>query len=93
MALYNGDVKAATASNNTTVIAAPARVRSMYYTANASAGSIVLKNGGSSGTAMVTVAVPANGYGTIYIPGDGVRFENNVYTELTNVASVTVFYG
>ena len=93
MALYNGDVKAATASNNTTVIAGPARVKSFYYTANASAGSIVLKDGGSSGAAMVTVAVPANGYGTVYIPGDGIRFEINVYTTLTNVASVTVFYG
>lgn len=93
MAHYNGDVKAATASSNTAVIDGPARVKSFYYTANASAGSIVLKDGGSSGTTMITVAVPANGYGTVFIPGDGVRFSTNVYTTLTNVASVTVFYG
>ena len=92
MALYNGDVKSATATSNTAVIDGPARVRSMYYTANASAGSIVLKNGGSGGTTMVTINVPANAYGPIYIPGDGVRFETNVYTVLTNVSSVTVFY-
>lgn len=93
MAIYNGDVKAANASSNTTIIGGPARVKSIYYTANASAGSISLKNGGSGGTTLVTINVPANGFGTIYIPGDGIRFEANVYTVLTNVSSVTVFYG
>lgn len=93
MALYNGDVKAATASSNTAVIEGPTRVKGIYYNATASAGSIVLKDGGSGGSAIVTVATPANGYGTIYIPGDGIRFSTNVYTTLTNVTSVTVFHG
>jgi len=93
MALYNGDVKAATASSNTAVIEGPTRVKSFYYNANASVGSIVLKDGGSGGSTIVTVAVPANGFGTVYIPGDGIRFSTNVYTVLTNVASVTIFHG
>ena len=93
MALYNGDVKAANTASNTAVIEGPARVKSLYYSANSSAGTIVLKDGGSGGTAMVTVNVPASGYGTIFIPGDGIRFQSNVYTTLTNIASVTIFYG
>jgi hypothetical protein len=93
MALYSGDVKSATASNNTAVIEGPTRVKSFYYTANANVGSVVLKDGGSSGTVMVTVAVPANGYGIVPFPGDGIRFNSNVYTTLTNVASVTIFHG
>ena len=93
MSVYNGDVKAVTASNNTAIIEGPARVKSMNYRANASAGSIVLKDGGSGGSTIIDVAVPANGYGDITIPGDGVRFSTNVYTVLTNVSSVTIFHG
>lgn len=93
MALYNGDVKSATVTSSSSVFDGPARVKAIYYTANASAGSIVIKDGGSSGTAMITIATPASGYGTIYIPGDGVRCETSLYATLTNVASATVFYG
>lgn len=93
MALYNGDVKSNVATGSATVVAGPARVKTVYFTANSSAGSIVLKDGGSNGTTMATIAVPANGYGNVFIPGDGIRFETNVYIALTNVGSATVFYG
>ena len=93
MAIYNGDVKSATVSNNTSVISGPARVKSFYYTATANAGSVTLRDGGVSGTTMVTVVVPANGYGIVPFPGDGIRFGTDVYTVLANVSSVTVFYG
>lgn len=93
MALYLGDVKSNVATSSATVVGSPARVRSIYYTANASAGSIVVKDGGSGGTTVISVAVPANGFGNITIPGDGVLCSTNVYVALTNVGSATVFYG
>lgn len=93
MALYLGDVKSNVATSSSTVVGSPARVRGIYYTANASAGSIVVKDGGSGGTTVISIAVPANGFGNITIPGDGVLCSTNVYVALTNVGSATVFYG
>lgn len=93
MALYNGDVKSNVATSSATVVGGPARVKTIYFTANASAGSIVVKDGGSSGTTVMTIATPASGYGNVYIPGDGVLCSTNVYVALTNIASATVFYG
>ena len=92
MALYLGDVKSNVATSNNTVVASPARVRSLYYNANASAGSIVVKDGGSGGTTVISIATPASGYGSVLIPADGVLCSSNVYVALTNIASVTVFY-
>jgi len=92
MALYLGDVKSNVATSSATVVGSPARVRSIYYTANASAGSIVVKDGGSGGTTVITIATPASGYGSVVIPADGVLCSSNVYVALTNIASATVFY-
>lgn len=92
MALFFGDVKSNVATSSNTVVGGPARVRSIYYTANASAGSIVVKDGGSSGAAVITIATPASGYGSIVIPADGILCGSNVYVALTNIASATIFY-
>lgn len=92
MALYLGDVKSNVATSSDTVVGFPARVRGIYYTASAGAGSIVVKDGGSGGTTVISIATPASGYGSIMIPGDGVLCTSNVYVALTNVVSATVFY-
>ena len=92
MALFLGDVKSNVATSSDTVVAYPARVRSIYYTANASAGSIVVKDGGSGGTTVISIATPVSGYGSIVIPADGVLCSTIVHVTLTNIASTTVFY-
>lgn len=92
MALFLGDVRSNVATSSNTVVGSPARVRSIYYTANASAGSIVIKDGGSGGTTVITIATPASGYGSVVIPADGVLCSSNVYVALTNIASATIFY-
>lgn len=92
MALYFGDVKSNVATASNTVVGGPARIRSIYYTANTSAGSVVFKDGGASGVTVISIATPANGYGNIMLPGDGVLCSSNVYVALTNVDSATVFY-
>lgn len=74
--------------------AQPARVKSIYYVASGSAGSIVLKDGGSGGTTLLTIATPASATATeaIHIPDSGIRFRTDVHATLTNVTSVTVFH-
>lgn len=93
MAIYRGDVKSNVATESALIVGGPARVRGLYYSGTANAGSIIIKDGGSSGSAVITIAVPANAYGNVNIPGDGVLCNSNVYATIANVASVTVFHG
>jgi hypothetical protein len=56
-------------------------------------GSVELKDGGASGTTVMTVNTTALGEPfNVLIPGEGVLFSTSVYATLTD-AKVTVFYG
>lgn len=91
------DVKSKHLNASGTVFAGPARVKGFSICANASqAGTLMLKDGGSGGTTLIEIDIPSNSNPNSFyvaIPSDGVKFETNVYATLTNVASVTVFYG
>lgn len=93
MALYLGDVQSNVATSTNTIVASPNRVRGISFVAGAGAGSIVFKDGGASGTTKINIATAANSSDYIYVPGDGVRFGTNTHVTLTNITSVTVFYG
>ena len=55
---------------------------------------MVLKDGGSGGTTRMTLNTPAVAeMFNALLPAEGVRFTTDVYVDVTNVASVTVFYG
>ena len=88
------DVSSATATADGTLVAQPTRIRGIMITTTTSAGSVVLKDGGASGATKLTVNTPA--VAEIFnalIPAEGVRFTTDVYVDVTNVSSVTVFYG
>jgi len=85
------DIKATTLTEDGSVFASRARVKGVHVTTT-TAGSIILKDGGSSGVSRLNVAIGANFSGNIIIPDDGILFETNVYLDLTNATSVTVFY-
>ena len=87
------DVKANSLAASGSVFGDRTRVRGMIIEPGASAGSVVLKNGGSGGTTVLTINTLAGGetFNAI-IPGEGVLFTTDVYATLTN-AKVTVFYG
>lgn len=91
------DVKAATVVADGSAYGARTRVKGLVITPTAtSAGSVVLKDGGASGTARLTINVDAGNNGNvsnIVIPGEGIVFDTDVYLDLTTVTSVTVFYG
>lgn len=93
MALYLGDVRSNVATSSNVVVGGPARVRGIHYLANTSPGSVIIKDGGSGGSTVLSVATAANAYGNIVIPGDGILCSSNVYAALTNVDSVTIIYG
>lgn len=88
------DVKASAITASGSVYGQRTRVKAITVTTSGTAGSVVLKDGGSGGTALITLNTPAVAeMFNILIPGEGVRFENDVYGTLTNVTAITVFYG
>jgi hypothetical protein len=62
----------------------------------AGAGSVVFKDGGSGGTTRYDNKHVGFFYLTnvhVLIPGQGVLFETDVYADVTDIGSVTIFYG
>jgi len=72
-----------------------ARVKAVYIIPSATAGSVVFKNGGASGTTIMTLNTVASATQPTYVlfPGEGVLFSTNVHGTVANVGSVTIFYG
>ena len=86
------DVMAKTLAASGAVTDARTRVRGMVIEPGASAGSVTIKDGGSSGTTLFTINTTANGETfNVLIPAQGVLCETSAYATLSN-AKVTVFY-
>lgn len=86
------DIKAKSLAASGAVTDSRVRVRGMLIEPGASAGSVVLKDGGSGGTTILTINTTAAGTPfNVVIPGEGVLFLTDAYATLTN-AKVTVFY-
>lgn len=71
------------------------RVKAIYIVPDTGAGSVVFKDGGASGAVKLTVNTLASSTTPDYIliPGEGLLFQTNVYVDITDIASVMVFYG
>lgn len=71
------------------------RVKAIYIVPAAGAGTVVLKDGTTSGASnKITVNTLAASTTPDYIlmPGEGLLFQTGVYVDLTDVASVMVMY-
>lgn len=69
-----------------------ARVRGIVVEPSGSTGSVIVKDGGSSGTTLFTLNTVANGETfNVLIPAEGVLCTTSVYVALSN-AKATVFY-
>jgi len=71
------------------------RVKSIYIVPTATAGSLILRDGGSGGTIKATINTVASASQPTYmlLPGEGLVFQTNVYGTVSNLGSATVFYG
>lgn len=92
-----GDVRSAHLNASGTVYADRTRIKGFSICATASAaGTLVLRDGGSGGKVLIEIDIPSNTNPNSFyvnIPQEGVLFETNVYAGITNLASVTFFYG
>jgi hypothetical protein len=88
------DVNAISLTTSGNVYDGRARVRGMVIVPGTSAGSVVLKDGGASGTTLFTIPTIANGEPfNVLIPDQGVLCEVSAYATLSGTATgVTVFY-
>ena len=90
------DVKAYyTTTSGAAGIIVPCRVKLLRYLASGTAGQVTLRDGGATGAIRFTVDTPALATWTdvVPVPGEGIRFNGDVYVTLTNVTSMTFFYG
>lgn len=73
------------------------RIKAIYGTSAAAAGTVVLYDGSSdAGAPIGTISTPtAANQGTFYIllPGEGILVETGVYAAITNVDSAMLIYG
>ncbi len=71
-----------------------ARLKSISYRGNGTAGFVKVRDGSASGTVLVELDVGTSDTFTIYvpIPGEGVLFPTSIYVQLSNVDAVTAFW-
>lgn len=87
------DIKAVSLAVSGTAYDGRTRVRGGLVEPGTGAGTVVFKDGGASGTTVMTINTVANGEPfSVVIPADGILFSTNLYVALTN-AKATVFYG
>jgi hypothetical protein len=91
------DVKSTHLNSSGSIFAGRARIKGIAICASASLlGTLVLKDGGSGGKSVIELDIPSNSNPNSFymlIPGEGVLCETNIYATMTNLASVTIFYG
>ena len=88
------DVSSATATETGTLVAQGTRIKGVLLTTTSSAGSVVFRDGGATGTTKMTLNTPAVAeMFNALLPAEGVVFRTNVHVTVTGVASVTVFHG
>ena len=71
------------------------RVKALYIIPSATAGSLVLRDGGSGGAVKATFNTVASASQPTFIlfPGEGLVFQTAVYGAVTNLGSAIIFYG
>lgn len=71
-----------------------ARIKQLYIVPGATAGTLVFRDGGASGSTKLSLDTVASATAptTIDIPGEGLLFGTNVHITLTSVTSVVAFY-
>jgi hypothetical protein len=59
------------------------------------AGEVVFRDGGASGTVLLRFNIPANTNNPFanLIPGNGIRFNTDIHVTLPTAAAVTIFCG
>lgn len=73
------------------------RIKGFIIVPGGSAGSVVIRDGGAGGAILMqtdTLAASTGvSTGLALVPGEGILSQGDPYVTLTNVVSITLFYG
>jgi hypothetical protein len=87
-------INSAYASATGVAYAGPAALCGLYIRSGATGGQIVIRDGGASGTTLLTLDLAAlAGVITMPITGNGIRFTSNIHVTLPAGATITLFMG
>ncbi len=89
------DVKAGYVSSTATVFSGRTRLKGLLVTPGSAAGTVVVRDGGASGTTLISTATLASGTPfSLLIPGEGVVCHTDLHVTVSGAATTaTVFYG
>lgn len=89
------DVKAGYVSATATVFSGRTRFKGVAVTPGSTAGTVVVRDGGASGTTLFSTATLASGTPfSVLVPGEGVLCGTDLHVTITGTATTaTVFYG
>ena len=89
------DVLASHVEATGTMVSGRVRVKGYQCLSGGTAGDIILRDGGASGTIRLQFNIPANTNNPFanLIPGEGILFSTDVHVTLPTAAKITVFYG
>ena len=83
------EVKAPRVTATGTLYAGPCRLKGLWWSGGSADGTLILKDGGASGTTLLTVDIATSYEGSLALPDpDGIRFETDCHITIgTNVAT------
>jgi hypothetical protein len=89
------DVKSAHVEATGTMVSYRTRVKGYQFLGGGTAGDIILRDGGASGTIRLQFNISATPLNPLSfsIPGEGIVFYTDVHVTLPAGAKITVFYG
>ena len=78
-----------------TMVSGRIRVKGYQCLSGGTAGDIIFRDGGASGTVRLQFNIPNNTNNPFanLIPGEGILFTTDVHVTLPTAAKITVFYG
>ena len=89
------NIKSVQKTASAAAVAGRVRLLGVYFTITATASSVVLKDGGASGTARLSMLTPAAaGSQDLMIPDTAILFEDGIYITFgsAEVTSVTLLF-
>lgn len=90
----DSDLQSTRVTSSGSIFDGPGRVRAIALLDAATAGTISIRDGGASGTVLMTLDTPGDASGTQWfeLPGNGIRCQTSIYAEFDQAVGVTVFY-
>jgi uncharacterized lipoprotein NlpE involved in copper resistance len=70
-----------------------ARIKSLYLISTGTSGSVVMDDGQGGTTRIQLDSDTTSSAVNILLPGEGVKFTNDPYVTLVNIAAISFFYG